>query len=468
MIGLAVMGRNLALNMADNGFTVAVFNRESAMADEFLAGAARGRSIIGTSSLADLVAKLGKPRRVMMMVRAGAAVDAVIATLEPLLEAGDIVIDGGNSRYSDTTRRTRAMAGKGILYIGTGISGGEEGARNGPSIMAGGNPAAWPQVHDIFQAIAARADGEPCCGWVGEEGAGHYVKMVHNGIEYGHMQLICEAYDLMRRGFGLDADKLQAVFDDWNRGALKSYLIEITAEIIGFREPDGGPLLEKILDTAGQKGTGCWMGISALDLGVPLTITGEAVFARYLSARREERVAAAGLLSGPAAAFAGDGEEAVQWVRDALHATMIISHAQGFMLMREAAGRYGWQLNYGAIARMWRGGCIIRSGFLDNIEQAFTSNPELANLLLDDFFRQAIHHAQAGWRRAVGKAIELGVPVPAFSSALAFYDGYRCSRLPANLLQAQRDFFGAHAYERIDRPRGELFHTEWKAEGGRR
>jgi 6-phosphogluconate dehydrogenase len=461
MIGLAVMGRNLALNLADRGFTVAVFNRESALADEFLAGPARGRRIIGTCSLTELIGKLKRPRRVMMMVRAGADVDSVIALLEPLLEAGDIIIDGGNSLYSDTTCRTRALAGKGILYIGAGISGGEEGARKGPAIMAGGNPAAWPYVRHIFQAIAARAAGEPCCGWVGENGAGHFVKMVHNGIEYGDMQLICEAYDFMRRGLGLEVEKLQTVFAEWNRGALSSYLIEITAEILGFRDEESMPLLERILDAAGQKGTGRWMGISALDLGVPLTITGEAVFARCLSARKEERVRAAMVLRGPETNFAGDTDEFICCLHDALYAGKIVSYAQGFMLMREAAGKYGWQLNYGAIARMWRGGCIIRSGFLDNIEQAFTMNPDLENLLLDEFFRQAIHGAQAGWRQVVAMAVELGVPIPAFSSALAFYDGYRCSRLPANLLQAQRDYFGAHTYERVDKPRGEFFHTDW-------
>jgi 6-phosphogluconate dehydrogenase len=464
MIGLAVMGRNLALNLADRGFTVAVFNRESAMADEFLAGPARGRRIIGSCSLAELVGKLKRPRRVMMMVRAGAAVDSVIALLEPLLEGGDIVIDGGNSLYSDTTCRTRALADKGILYIGAGISGGEEGARNGPAIMAGGNFAAWPHVRHIFQAIAARTDGEPCCEWVGADGAGHFVKMVHNGIEYGDMQLICEAYDLMRRGLGLGATKLQAVFAEWNKGALNSYLIEITAEILGFRDEEGVPLLERILDTAGQKGTGRWMGISALELGVPLTITGEAVFARCLAARKEERVRAAMVLLGPQTTFAGDADEFIRCLHDALYAAKVISYAQGYMLMREAAGKNGWQLNYGSIARMWRGGCIIRSSILDNIEQAFTMNPDLESLLFDDFFRQAIHKTQAGWRQAVAKAVELGVPVPAFSSALAFYDGYRCSRLPANLLQAQRDYFGAHTYERVDRPRREFFHTDWSGQ----
>ena len=466
LIGLAVMGQNLVLNINDHGYVAAVFNRTTSKVDEFMEGRARGTNIIGTRSMEELVGKLKKPRRVMMMVKAGSVVDSFIEMLVPLLERGDIIIDGGNSLYSDTNRRTSALAEKGILYIGSGISGGEEGARKGPSIMPGGNPDAWPYVKDIFQSIAARADNEPCCDWVGEEGAGHFVKMVHNGIEYGDMQLICEAYDFMRRGLGLDEEKMQAVFAQWNKGVLDSYLIEISANILGVKDTDGIALTEKILDTAGQKGTGKWTGINALDLGIPLTLIGEAVFARCLSAMKEERVQAASLLEGPTVRFDGDVDEFIHHLRDALYASKIISYAQGFMLMREAARQYGWNLHFGSIALMWRGGCIIRSAFLANIKQAFDKNPKLANLLLDDFFRTAIHQAQAGWRKVVAKAIELGVPTPAFSSALAYYDGYRSGRLPANLLQAQRDYFGAHTYERLDQPRGTFFHTDWIGSGG--
>jgi 6-phosphogluconate dehydrogenase len=467
LIGLAVMGQNLVLNMSDHGFTVAVFNRTTAKVDAFLAGPAKGTNIIGTYSLEELVGSLKKPRKVMMMVKAGAVVDSFIEQLVPLLSPGDIIIDGGNSLYADTDRRTRALAEKGILFVGAGISGGEEGARQGPSIMPGGNPEAWPLVREIFQSIAARVDGAPCCDWVGEGGAGHFVKMAHNGIEYGDMQLICEAYDFMRRGLGLDYEAMRAVFARWNQGVLDSYLIGITADILGFKDEDAAPLVEKILDTAGQKGTGKWTGINALDLGIPLTLIGEAVFARCLSAMKEERGKAATLLEGPRASFTGDADEFAGYLRDALHASKIISYAQGYMLMREAAGNHGWNLNYGGIALMWRGGCIIRSVFLDNIKQAYVKNPGLENLLFDDFFRQAIHAAQAGWRKVVVRAIELGIPTPAFSSALAYYDGYRSDRLPANLLQAQRDYFGAHTYERIDRPRGEFFHTDWTGHGGK-
>jgi 6-phosphogluconate dehydrogenase len=467
LIGLAVMGQNLVLNMNDHGFAVAVFNRTTAKVDEFMAGPAGGTKVIGTYSLEELVDSLKKPRKVMMMVKAGAVVDSFIEQLVPLLSPGDIIIDGGNSLYSDTNRRTRDLAGKGILFIGTGISGGEEGARKGPSIMPGGNPAAWPHVSDIFQAIAAKVDAQPCCDWVGEEGAGHFVKMVHNGIEYGDMQLICEAYDFMRRGLGMTTENIQSVFDEWNRGVLDSYLMEISADILGHKDEGGGPLVEKILDVAGQKGTGKWTGINALDLGIPLTLIGEAVFARCLSAMKEERIKAAAVFEGPNVAFAGDMNEFVDYVRDALYASKIISYAQGYMLMREAAKNHGWNLNYGGIALMWRGGCIIRSAFLGNIKQAYVKNPGLENLLFDDFFRQAIHAAQAGWRKVVVRAIELGIPTPCFSSALAYYDGYRSERLPANLLQAQRDYFGAHTYERIDRPRGEFFHTDWTGHGGK-
>ena len=467
LIGLAVMGQNLVLNINDHGFVAAVFNRTTSKVDEFMTGRAKGTNIIGSNSIEEMVSKLKKPRRVMMMVKAGSVVDSFIDMLVPLLDRGDIIIDGGNSLYTDTNRRTRTLAEKGILYIGTGISGGEEGARKGPSIMPGGNPDAWPYVKEIFQSIAARADNKPCCDWVGEEGAGHFVKMVHNGIEYGDMQLICEAYDFMHRGLGMNEENMKEVFGEWNKGVLDSYLIEISTNILGFKDEDGSPLTEKILDAAGQKGTGKWTGINALDLGIPLTLIGEAVFARCLSAMKEERVQAALVLEGPTACFDGDVNEFIHYVRDALYASKIISYAQGYMLMHEAAKQYGWNLNYGSIALMWRGGCIIRSAFLGNIKQAFDKNPKLTNLLLDDFFHNAIHEAQAGWRKVVTKAIELGVPTPAFSSALAYYDGYRSARLPANLLQAQRDYFGAHTYERLDKPRGEFFHTDWIGSGGK-
>ncbi len=461
LIGLAVMGQNLVLNMADHGFTVAVFNRTTSKVDEFVTGPAYGHSVIGSHSIAELCRRLRRPRKVMLMVKAGPVVDDFIAQLLPHLEPGDIIIDGGNSLYTDTERRVAECAEKGLLYLGVGVSGGEEGARRGPSLMPGGNPRAWPEVRDIFQSIAARADGEPCCQWVGEGGAGHYVKMVHNGIEYGDMQLICEAYQLLREGLGLGVDELADIFDRWNQGVLDSYLIEITRDIFKVRDSDGQPLLDKIVDSAGQKGTGKWTGINALELGVPLTLIGEAVFARYLSALRGERQRAAERLAGPESRFSGGRDQAIEHIHDALYASKIISYAQGFMLMRQAASTYGWQLNYGDIALMWRGGCIIRSRFLGNIKAAYSRDSELENLLLDDFFRQAVAHAQAGWRRALSLAIELGIPAPAFASALAFYDGYRSARLPANLLQAQRDYFGAHTYRRIDRPEDEVFHTDW-------
>jgi len=466
LIGLAVMGQNLVLNINDHGFTVSVFNRTTAKVDSFMEGAAKGTNIIGTHSIEELVRTLKRPRRVMLMVKAGTVVDTFIDKLTLFLEKGDIIIDGGNSLYTDTERRTQSLAEKGILYIGTGISGGEEGARTGPSIMPGGNPDAWPHVKDIFQSIAAKVDGKPCCDWVGEGGAGHYVKMVHNGIEYGDMQLICEAYDFMHRAMGMDEDAMQTVFGRWNKGVLDSYLIEITTNILGFKDEDGSPLSEKILDTAGQKGTGKWTGISALELGVPLTLIGEAVFARCLSAMKEERVRASALLLGPELRFNGKLDETVNDVHDALYGAKIISYAQGYMLMRQAALENNWNLNYGAIALMWRGGCIIRSAFLDNIKQAFDDNPNLENLLLDDFFSNAIQNGQNGWRRIVVLAAQLGIPVPAISSGLNFFDGYRSKRLPANLLQAQRDYFGAHTYERLDRPRGEFFHTDWTGSGG--
>ena len=467
LIGLAVMGQNLVLNMNDHGFTVAVFNRTTAKVDEFMAGPARGTNIIPTRSIVELVGILKKPRRVMIMVKAGIVVDSFIDMLLPHLDHGDIIIDGGNSLYTDTDRRTRALNEQGILFIGAGISGGEEGARKGPSIMPGGNPAAWPHVKGIFRAIAARVDDAPCCDWVGEEGAGHFVKMVHNGIEYCDMQLICEAYDFLGRGLEMTTDAIRSVFGEWNKGVLDSYLMEISTDILGYKDDDGTPLVEKILDTAGQKGTGKWTGISALDLGIPLTLIGEAVFARCLSAMKEERGKAAAVLSSPLPGFDGNIKEYIGYVHDALYASKIISYAQGYMLMRHAAMEYGWKLNYGGIALMWRGGCIIRSAFLGKIKLAYDANPLLENLLLDDFFRAAIQQAQGGWRKVVAKAAELGVPAPAFASALSFYDGYRSDRLPANLLQAQRDYFGAHTYERVDKPRGEFFHTDWTGRGGK-
>ncbi|NQV66465.1 MAG: decarboxylating NADP(+)-dependent phosphogluconate dehydrogenase [SAR86 cluster bacterium] len=460
LIGLAVMGQNLALNMNDHGFTVAVFNRSVTRVDEFLAGSAKDTQIIGAHSIESLVSGLRLPRRVMMMVKAGDAVDSLIGQLLPHLSPGDIVIDGGNELFTNTSRRMAELASQGILYVGTGISGGEEGARQGPSIMPGGNPDAWPQVQEIFQAIAARVDDQPCCDWIGAGGSGRYVKMVHNGIEYGDMQLIGEAYDFMRRGMGLSQGQMAAVFGRWNTGVLDSYLIEITAKILDFVD-DEGPTLERILDRAGQKGTGKWAGINALELGIPLTLIGESVFARCLSAMKAERLKAAAFLPGPNGVLIGQAEEFTAYLHDALYAAKIMSYAQGFMLMREAAKAYGWQLNYGSISLLWRGGCIIRSAFLGDIKQAFDNNPALENLLLDEFFRDAINQAQSGWRKVVGKAAELGIPTPGFSAALAYYDGYRSASLPANLLQAQRDYFGAHTYERIDRPRGQMFHTDW-------
>ena len=460
LIGLAVMGQNLALNMNDHGFTVAVFNRSVTRVDEFLAGSAKGTKIIGAHSIENLVAGLRLPRRVMMMVKAGDAVDSLIEQLLPHLSPGDILIDGGNELFTNTSRRALELAIQGILYVGTGISGGEEGARLGPSIMPGGNPDAWPQVQEIFQAIAARVDDQPCCDWIGSGGAGHYVKMVHNGIEYGDMQLIGEAYDFMRRGMGLSQVQMAAVFGRWNTGVLDSYLIEITAKILDFVD-DEGPTLVRILDRAGQKGTGKWAGINALELGIPLTLIGESVFARCLSAMKEERLKAAEFLHGPNGVLVGEAEEFTAYLHDALYAAKIMSYAQGYMLMREAAKEYGWQLNYGSISLLWRGGCIIRSAFLGDIKRAFDNNPALENLLLDEFFRDAINQAQSGWRKVVGKAAEMGIPTPGFSAALAYYDGYRSASLPANLLQAQRDYFGAHTYERTDRPRGQMFHTDW-------
>ncbi len=468
LIGLAVMGQNLVLNMNDHGYKVGVFNRTVSKVDEFIAHEAKGTEVQGAHSIEELCAGLKTPRRVMLMVKAGNTVDQMIEHILPHLEKGDILIDGGNSLFTDSNRRTKDLAAKGILFIGTGVSGGEEGARKGPSIMPGGNKDAWPHVKEIFQAIAAKVDGDtPCCDWVGEDGAGHYVKMVHNGIEYGDMQLICEAYQLLEVGLGLNANELHEVFADWNKGELDSFLIEITAEIFGKKDEDGTPLIDKILDTAGQKGTGKWTAISALDLGMPVTLIGEAVFARCLSAIKDERVAAGKVLQGPNLPKAADRKMFVEEVRRALYCSKMISYAQGYMLLREAGKEQGWHLNMGGIALMWRGGCIIRSAFLSKIKDAYDKNPKLNNLLLDDFFSGVLNGYQDSWRKALVHAVEFGVPTPAFSTALSFFDGYRTERLPANLLQAQRDFFGAHTYERVDKPRGEFFHTNWTGRGGR-
>ncbi|MFN3555254.1 MAG: decarboxylating NADP(+)-dependent phosphogluconate dehydrogenase [Bacteroidales bacterium] len=467
LIGLAVMGENLVLNMESKGFTVSVYNRSTERVDEFVNGRGKGKNIMGTHNLQELVASLKSPRKVMLMVKAGNPVDALIESLIPLLDKGDIIIDGGNTHFPDTDRRTAWLEKEGLLYIGTGVSGGEEGALLGPSIMPGGSKEAWPHVKPIFQSIAAKVeDGTPCCDWVGENGAGHFVKMVHNGIEYGDMQLICEAYQVMKDLLGMDADEMHVVFKDWNQGELDSYLIEITRDIMAYKDEDGKPLVDKILDTAGQKGTGKWTGVTALDLGIPLTLIGESVFARCLSAQKDERVKASKVLRGPNPAFTGDKKAFVEDIRKALLASKIVSYAQGYVLMRAAAEDYGWNLNYGGIALMWRGGCIIRSVFLGKIKDAFDKNPELPNLLLDDYFKGKIHDADASWRRVVATAMTNGIPVPAFSSALSYFDGYRTERLPANLLQAQRDYFGAHTYERLDKPRGEFFHTNWTGRGG--
>ncbi len=467
LIGLAVMGENLVLNMESKGFTVAVFNRTVSKVDEFINGRAKGKNIIGTHSLEELAASLSRPRKVMLMVKAGQPVDDFIEKLIPLLEPGDIIIDGGNSYFMDTRRRTKYVESKGLLYIGTGVSGGEEGALRGPSMMPGGSPAAWPHVKEIFQAVAAKVDdGTPCCDWVGEDGAGHFVKMVHNGIEYGDMQIINEAYHLMKELLRLTPDEQHEVFKKWDTGKLNSYLIEITADILAFKDSDGTPLVEKILDTAGQKGTGKWTVITALELGIPLTLIGESVFSRCLSAQKDLRVKASKAISGIKPHFKGDKQQFINDLEEALYAAKIISYAQGYDLMREAAKEYNWNLNYGGIALMWRGGCIIRSAFLGDIKKAFDMNPSLENLLLDPFFKNAVQSAQESWRSVCSTALENGIPIPALSSALCYFDGFRCERLPANLLQAQRDYFGAHQYERIDKPRGEFFHTNWTGHGG--
>jgi len=467
VVGLAVMGENLILNMESKGFTVACFNRTTSKVDNFIEGRAKDKNIIGCHSVEELCQNLKTPRKVMLMIKAGAAVDAFIEQILPHLEDGDIVIDGGNSHFPDTIRRAEYVESKGKLYIGTGVSGGEEGALKGPSMMPGGSPAAWPHVKNIFQGVCAKTEtGEPCCEWVGENGAGHFVKMVHNGIEYGDMQMICETYQMMKQGLGLTNQQMHEVFVNWNKGELDSYLIEITRDILGYKDEDGNEVIDLILDTAGQKGTGKWTAIAALDAGQPLTLIAEAVFARCLSAIKEKRVAASKVLVGPDAKFTGDKKVLVDDLRQALYASKIVSYAQGYQLIQAAAAEYKWNLNYGGIALMWRGGCIIRSAFLADIKKAFDKDPNLDNLLLDSFFKNAVEKAQTAWRRVVTTAVDLGIPMPAISAALAYYDGYRNARLPANLLQAQRDYFGAHTYERVDKPRGEFFHTNWTGRGG--
>ncbi len=467
LVGLAVMGENLILNMESKGFTVACYNRTVSKVDDFTNGRAKGKKIIGCHSVEALVGALKKPRKIMLMVKAGKAVDDFIDMILPHLEDGDILIDGGNSHFPDTIRRTSYVESKGKLYIGTGVSGGEEGALTGPSIMPGGSPKAWPAVKPIFQKISAKTStGEPCCDWVGENGAGHFVKMVHNGIEYGDMQMICETYQMMKQGLGMTNTEMHKVFTEWNAAELDSYLIEITRDILGYKDEDGKEVVDLILDTAGQKGTGKWTAIAALDEGMPLTLIGEAVFARCLSAIKDERVAASKIISGPKGKFKGDKKQMINDLRKALYASKIISYAQGYQLMRAAAKTYGWNLNNGGIALMWRGGCIIRSVFLGKIKEAFDKNPQLVNLLLDPFFKNAVESAQESWRRVAIASVELGIPMPCIGSSLTFFDGYRAERLPANLLQAQRDYFGAHTYERVDKPRGEFFHTNWTGRGG--
>lgn len=465
LIGLAVMGENLVLNMESKGYTVAVYNRTTERVDKFINGRGAGKNFIGTHSIKELIGALESPRKVMLLVKAGKPVDALIDQIIPHLDKGDVIIDGGNSHFPDTMRRTKYVEEKGLLYVGSGVSGGEEGALTGPSLMPGGSKKAWPLIKDLFQDIAAKVDNVPCCDWVGEDGAGHFVKMVHNGIEYGDMQLISEAYHIMKDFVGLSHDEMHDIFAEWNKGDLDSYLIEITRDILAFKE-NGEPLVEKILDAAGQKGTGKWTGITALDLGVPLTLIGEAVFARCLSAQKEERVEAAKILGSPIKKFEGDKKQFIKQIKDALFASKIVSYTQGYVLMREAAKEYNWDLNYGGIAIMWRGGCIIRSVFLNDIKAAYDKNPDLVNLLLDSYFIAKVSEATEGWRQVVAQAITNGIPVPTFSSALCYFDGYRTKNLPANLLQAQRDYFGAHTYERKDKPRGEFFHTNWTGRGG--
>jgi 6-phosphogluconate dehydrogenase len=469
LIGLAVMGQNLVLNMNDHGYTVAVFNRTVSKVDDFLQGMAKGTKVIGAHSLKDFFAFLKRPRKVMFMVKAGDAVDELIAECLPFLEKGDVLIDGGNSHYPDTERRVTELKEKGILYIGTGVSGGEEGARHGPSIMPGGNPDAWPIVKPILQGIAAKAkeDGLPCCDWIGEGGAGHYVKMVHNGIEYGDMQLISEAYFLLKNLLGCSAEELKAIFIEWNTGVLNSFLIEIAADVFAYKDVDGSVLLDKILDVAGQKGTGKWTGISALDLGIPVTLIAESVFARCLSALKPDRLQASKLFPHHNTPFTDDKKQLIKDIEQALYASKIISYAQGFMLMRAAAQEMQWKLNYGSIALIWRAGCIIRSRFLNDIKKAYDRASDLPNLLFDPFFQKEIAHAEASYRRVVAIAVQQGIAIPCFATGLTFFDGYRSGQLPANLIQALRDYFGAHTYERVDKPRGQFFHTDWSGTGGK-
>jgi 6-phosphogluconate dehydrogenase len=467
LIGLAVMGENLALNIESKGFPISVYNRTEAKLDAFMSGRAKGKKFFGSHSLEKFVASLKRPRKIIMLVKAGSAVDEIIEQLLPFLEPGDILIDGGNSNFQDTIRRTEYVESKGLLFVGSGVSGGEEGALKGPSLMPGGSAAAWPHIKEIFQAICAKTpQGEPCCEWIGENGAGHFVKMVHNGIEYGDMQLICEIYDLMKRGAGLGNAEMHEVFADWNKGELDSYLVEITRDILAVKDESGKEVIDLILDKAGQKGTGKWTVLSALDDGIPLTLIGEAVFARCLSAAKDERVEAAKRIKGDVSAFSGDKKEFINDLRQALFASKIVSYAQGYQLMRAAAKTHKWNLNNGGIALVWRGGCIIRSAFLGDIKKAFDRDANLVNLLLDPFFNKAVTGCQAAWRRVVVKATQMGIPVPCLGAALTYFDGYRADRLPANLLQAQRDYFGAHTYERIDKPRGEFFHTNWTGHGG--
>ena len=467
VIGLAVMGQNLLLNMDEHGYSVVAYNREDEFAGNIEKCVKQGKKVIGAHSIKEMTDKLKTPRKILIMVQAGKAIDQIIEQLLPHCSPGDCIIDGGNSHFTDTIRRAKYLEEKGLLYIGTGVSGGEEGARRGPSIMPGGSPKAWPLVKDILKAIAAKTpDGTPCCDWIGDNGAGHYVKMAHNAIEYGDMQIIGEAYQLMKQGLGLTPDAMHRIFAEWNTTELDSYLIEITGDILAFKDEDGSPLVEKILDKAGQKGTGKWFSVNSFDLGIPVTLIAEAVYARCLSALKEERVLAAKKITGPGTKFTGDKKAFVDDIRQALLASKIVSYAQGFMCMREAQKEYGWKLNFGSIAFLWRSGCIIRSVFLEKIKAAFEKNPDLSNLLLDDYFKSVIDRCQPSWRRVVAQAVMLGVPLPAFSSAIAFFDGYRSEQLPANLLQAQRDYFGAHTYKRIDKPRDQVFHTNWTGRGG--
>lgn len=467
LIGLAVMGENLVMNMESKGFTIAVYNRSTEKVDNFINGRAKGKKIIGCRSVEELVQALEKPRKVMMMIRAGQAVDDMIGQLLPLLEPGDVIIDGGNSYFKDTIRRTAEVTEKGLLYVGTGVSGGEEGALNGPCLMPGGNKEAWKLLQPIFTAISAKVDGDiPCCEWIGENGAGHFVKMVHNGIEYGDMQLICEAYQMMRDGMGMSSAQMHKVFEAWNHSELDSYLMEITADIMGYQDENGETTVEKILDVAGQKGTGKWTCIAALDEKVPLTLINEAVASRCISDMKEERVQAGKSYERSNKMIADVKEEFIEDIRKALYASKIISYAQGYSLMRSAAKEYDWDLKFGNIALIWRGGCIIRSAFLGKIKEAFDRDPNLSNLILDPYFKGVIEDCLPSWRKVVATATEYGIPMPAMNAALSWFDSYTCANLPANLLQAQRDYFGAHMYERIDRPRGEMYHTNWTGNSG--